>query len=619
MGALVLGRSIKKTATRHVLVCLHTADVPDHSVSLLRQLWDCRLVQHVNAVPQLSTADLAHRFAKVFTKLRVLELVEFSKVLLLDIDLLVMSNVDDLFELQPPAAMRRGMNESKWYRHGDSLDGRHFFSGASTEHGAEQFVNSWSWGQGTGINAGVMLLQPDLEVFRMMCSEIEQPNHPEHIRAHGPEQDYLSRFYADVPWTHIGVENNFQLHQMFFALQPDRARCERAELLRATDRIRIVHFSGTAIAKPWQRILHEQFLKYWPDRGLDDEYIRAFAGEFAGYWLWVVRDRASWTARETNKGPKGRLDLDTEGMFLGVDGHIYRHGDHLPVDIPKEITNGAMDFLSFVLALWFDMFEELQREMNVDLQLLLTPPSRSANTSGTARSAKGWNAGGFHSRSSTQGTDKVSQWTDKKANKTVHDGRDVPFLRGKSEWSIGGGARGWRWRRRDPSNWWVEELGDASSRSAAFSTIGLSSSKVTILCSCVDGRRLVRFVEAGVCTFEEEGAEISGVFAKAVGPHCGRHWSCAVDEGLDEVMAALRLWVQCFPSNAFLLLALVDVPTEFLRHILSTLAPLGTPQTIPAQEPASALAVVCAPRGGVVASSSSEDFAYVSVPLHIAM
>ena len=45
------------------------------------------------------------RFEGVFTKLQVLGLTEYEKILLLDIDTLVVESMDGLFELPAPAAM----------------------------------------------------------------------------------------------------------------------------------------------------------------------------------------------------------------------------------------------------------------------------------------------------------------------------------------------------------------------------------------------------------------------------------------------------------------------------------------------------------------------------------
>jgi len=55
-------------------------------------------------------------------------LTDFAKILLMDIDLIVMDNIDELFDLPAPAALRRGMNDSRWpLKTGDSVDGRPFF------------------------------------------------------------------------------------------------------------------------------------------------------------------------------------------------------------------------------------------------------------------------------------------------------------------------------------------------------------------------------------------------------------------------------------------------------------------------------------------------------------
>ena len=90
LGALVLGHSIKRSGSKHALVCLYADDVPPSCVLLLSRIWDCRPVQHIAvAADKLGNSSPGHRFAKVFTKLRSLELVEFEKILVLDIDIYV--------------------------------------------------------------------------------------------------------------------------------------------------------------------------------------------------------------------------------------------------------------------------------------------------------------------------------------------------------------------------------------------------------------------------------------------------------------------------------------------------------------------------------------------------
>ena len=90
LGALVLGHSIKRSGSKHARVCLYADDVPAACVALLAKIWDCRPVQHIDvAAHKLGNSIPGHRFAKVFTKLRALELVEFEKILVMDIDIFV--------------------------------------------------------------------------------------------------------------------------------------------------------------------------------------------------------------------------------------------------------------------------------------------------------------------------------------------------------------------------------------------------------------------------------------------------------------------------------------------------------------------------------------------------
>ena len=95
---------------------------------------------------------------------------------------------------------------------------------------------------------------------------------------------------------------------MFFALQPERAKTvERAMLLKTPERIKIVHFSGNhETSKPWHRVLDTRFAAYWPGRERDAEYAEVFAGEFAGYWLWVMKERLT-SEENSEHSPPGAV------------------------------------------------------------------------------------------------------------------------------------------------------------------------------------------------------------------------------------------------------------------------------------------------------------------------
>lgn len=307
LGAMVLAWSLRATGTRHDLVMVHTSDVSGAALHLLqRSGWKSRLVEHVSASPALSNDGCSTmRFAKVFTKLRVLELLEYSKILMMDIDLLVRGNIDDIFDLEAPAAMVRGPEVG--YKHGDRVDGRRFFAGTRPD--------GWSWGQASGINAGVMLLEPNQEVFLQMMAEVKDDFHPGHIRGNGPEQDYLSRFYADK-WRHIGVSHNFQLHHMYFALSPaclDTA--DRKQYIFHPELIKVIHYSSEP--KPWSRVLEEHYAEY-----SDETWLSEILNSFSGYRAWVLNDADCM-----------RKEGSMNGCVMGPDGKLH------PVDWEKVSMN----------------------------------------------------------------------------------------------------------------------------------------------------------------------------------------------------------------------------------------------------------------------------------------
>ena len=193
---------------------------------------------------------------------RLHNLVKYAKVLLLDLDTIPLQNLEGLFELQTPAAMVRG--NSDW-PHGMKVDGHFMFR---TEDDPK-----WPWGQGGGINAGVILLTPCSKTYDQMVSEVTTVWHPAHVPGSGPEQDYLARFFAisGTPWHSIGVAYNFQLHHVPYALDavfrwreftaqsdedtPETSEVEwlPARLRLAAQDIRNVHFSGDV--KIWHVLL----------------------------------------------------------------------------------------------------------------------------------------------------------------------------------------------------------------------------------------------------------------------------------------------------------------------------------------------------------------------------
>lgn len=264
LGALVLGWGLQHhTASGPARVLMHTSDVPPTYLAILQMSgWQCRCVEYISDV----AGNFFHnwrksRFVDVFTKLRALELVDFEKVLLLDLDMLVRSpekagcggeDLSSLFQFHCPAAMRRGRDApGAGLRHGDVVP----FSRIWQSSARRECDRLPPHQQASGINAGVMLLKPDAVVFQQMLGEVRDWYHPEHYATYMPEQEYLSRFYSTFDrWTHIDCRFNFEIDKNERVAHDWSERHEEVRQA-ATDSchhpgVVVLHYSGMGV-KPW--------------------------------------------------------------------------------------------------------------------------------------------------------------------------------------------------------------------------------------------------------------------------------------------------------------------------------------------------------------------------------
>eukprot|EP00397_Hematodinium_sp_SG-2012_P032204 GEMP01034267.1.p1 GENE.GEMP01034267.1~~GEMP01034267.1.p1 ORF type:complete len:510 (+),score=103.51 GEMP01034267.1:20-1549(+) len=286
LGALVVGQNLARhSAIDRVL--MYTFDVPQMFLDLLSTYWTLRKVDYLIASKWLFYDYEGSRFHNVFTKLRVLSLADYSKVLMLDIDMLIRTNVDDLFSLNAPGAMKRHGGSTQ-PAHGEPILANQIWRGPWASGGS----------QNIGINAGVMLLEPNEEMHKRMCDEV-WINHVEHVGTYGPEQDYLSRFYTtfgDGAIRHIACEYNYQ------PKLPEDYTSPHYKSLKKED-IKICHYSGGA-AKPWyldvETILqNDDAIKQ--TYSLSDPNSGTILSDLTWEWVFAAREAARDIERNTGK------------------------------------------------------------------------------------------------------------------------------------------------------------------------------------------------------------------------------------------------------------------------------------------------------------------------------
>ena len=221
--------------------------------SLLQEYWELREVEPVLA-HQTWFGRCETRFQGTFTKLRALELIEFRKVVIMDLDMIVrdVKRVAKLFNYETPAACFRGNGKR-------SVAQPRCF-GSQPIRGGRMIG---------GINAGLMILTPSKTDFEFMINELKKEN-PEPTC--GPEQDYLSRFYPE--WISLPLEFNFQLHQLGHLAKQVKS-WEQPERRMPFEDIAIIHYSGNYT--PRESIFEENNVKNfesWVEENLIHKYGR---------------------------------------------------------------------------------------------------------------------------------------------------------------------------------------------------------------------------------------------------------------------------------------------------------------------------------------------------------
>lgn len=104
-GAVLLAHSLHKQNSKYPLIILYTPTLPKSMLPALAR--ECKLT---NASlrptsmlqPRGETTLIAERFKDTWTKLRVFELVTYERICFLDADMLVLRNMDEIFDVEFP-------------------------------------------------------------------------------------------------------------------------------------------------------------------------------------------------------------------------------------------------------------------------------------------------------------------------------------------------------------------------------------------------------------------------------------------------------------------------------------------------------------------------------------
>lgn len=154
--------SLRQTQTKYPVLCLVT---PDVSLETLQKLKDAGItVQEVALIPHPYDCTTYKKLN--YTKLHVFGLEIFQKIVYVDADMIILQNIDELFDKPHMTACRAGNNEN-W---------KHF-------------------------NSGLMVIEPSLLLFRDMISKVGLSDKPmeEQSFLHSYFPEWISRPEVQLP------------------------------------------------------------------------------------------------------------------------------------------------------------------------------------------------------------------------------------------------------------------------------------------------------------------------------------------------------------------------------------------------------------------------------------
>ncbi|KAG0034510.1 hypothetical protein BGZ81_004324 [Podila clonocystis] len=216
-GALVLGHSLRAAQTTKKLAVLITAAVSHSIRDKLAEVYDA--VIEIGEIDSHSTKNLAllgrPELGVTLTKVHVFNQTQYSKVVFLDADTLVLRNIDDLFDFAANGSL-------------DDKDRNTRFA-ASPDAGWPDCFNS-----------GVFVCKPSFEDYTGLIEMANQEG-----TFDGGDQGLLNSYFSG--WSRGSPDNRLPF---VYNTTPSSVYSYAPAFQQYRDRLNVVHFIGSF--KPWQ-------------------------------------------------------------------------------------------------------------------------------------------------------------------------------------------------------------------------------------------------------------------------------------------------------------------------------------------------------------------------------
>jgi alpha-N-acetylglucosamine transferase len=222
-GLLVMHRSLLATGTRYGLRVLVTPEVTAANVERCRAAgMTISVVEPIDSGLATVENDVAH-WAKTYTKLNIFGITDLEKLVFLDADMVICSNIDELFDWPHMSAVNAG-GELPQLAH---------------------------WRE---LNSGLMVVEPRKEIFDDMRRKIgtfKLADHGDQTFLHAYYPDWPERPELHLPHTYnqmVDYIDEYHTHRGYQVVAPG----DDVHALPEDRRIKVLHYIGTV--KPWHRL-----------------------------------------------------------------------------------------------------------------------------------------------------------------------------------------------------------------------------------------------------------------------------------------------------------------------------------------------------------------------------
>lgn len=172
-GLLVLYKSLIATDTKYTFLALLTEDITPKTISIIKKNYiPYKIV--TTKINNPTNIDKNHRWYSTYSKLAIFDQIQYKKIVYLDTDMLLLRNIDELFEYTHMSATNAGSMLPR------KKDRRHL-----------------------NLNSGLIVIEPSHSLFNDMMSKVGKIENLEsgggHRPIHGSDQDFINAYFPQWP------------------------------------------------------------------------------------------------------------------------------------------------------------------------------------------------------------------------------------------------------------------------------------------------------------------------------------------------------------------------------------------------------------------------------------